>query len=333
MLGTMKSFVVRILAVSLLLPFSAFAQQGDAHFFSVDFPEEGDTYFAYDGLKATAYGEDGGEAADLQFEFEGRIGPRGTSIRIVWAGGEGGKDDYTLGKFKTGDTKFVYRASQPLSNLGFGSNTYRFVATFQDGVKVEKVVTIYVLHGHMGERAKPVIYLYPTREQDVSVNVRPAGGVTKSIPDLGSAWNVKARPDGRLTDKATGGDYPYLFWESHETAPLAPMTEGFVVKADQVDRFFSDQLAFLGMNKAETKDFLDFWREPLQASPYVFVYFHPESRINLDAPLDIIPWPDSLIRVYFEFQPLKQAVPVAPQKLVPRQRTGFAVIEWGGRRP
>jgi len=313
-----------------LLAFPLAADPADAHFFSIDFPEDGDTYMAYDGLKTEAYGED---AQDLQFEFEGRIGSRGKSIRVLWTGGDGGKDDYTLGKYKAGDTSFVYRASKPLSNLGFGSNTYRFIAAFQDGFKTETTVTIYVLHGHMGERAKPVIYLYPTQEPEVSVNVRPAGGVTKSIPELGSGWKVRAQTKGTLTDLIHGGEYPYLFWESRETSPLAPTTEGFVVEAGQVDGFFRDKLAVLGLNAAETNDFLEFWRAPLQESPYVFVYFHPEARIDKDAPLDIQPRPDSVIRVYFEFQPLTQPMAVTPQTLVPRQRTGFAVVEWGGRRP
>jgi hypothetical protein len=319
-----------IMTLGLLLTLPLAADPQDPHFFSVDFPEDGDTFMAYDGLKTEAYGED---AQFLQFEFEGRIGVKGKSIRVVWTGGDGGKDDYTLGKYKAGETAFVYRASAPLKNLGFGSNAFRFIATFQDGVKTETTVTLYVLHGHMGERAKPVIYLYPTSEQTVSVTVRPAGGVTKSIPELGAGWTVTARPDGRLTDKATGRDYPYLFWESHETAPPEPLTEGFVVKADQIDGFFGEKLAVLGLNAIETKDFLDFWREPLQASPYVLLFFHPADRIEREAPLEVWPRPDSVIRVYFEFRPLTQPVKVTPQVLVPRQRTGFAVVEWGGRRP
>lgn len=48
------------------------------------------------------------------------------------------------------------------------------------------------------------------------------------------------------------------------------------------------------------------------------------------ASLTINPKPDSILRVFMAFKPLKEAIKVEPQKLEPFERKGFTVVEWGG---
>ena len=55
--------------------------------------------------------------------------------------------------------------------------------------------------------AKPVIYLYPTKETEVEVRLMLDGALTASYPDYGDGWRVVAQPDGTLTDRDTGRDY------------------------------------------------------------------------------------------------------------------------------
>ncbi|MDR3331043.1 MAG: hypothetical protein LBT08_00300 [Synergistaceae bacterium] len=49
-----------------------------------------------------------------------------------------------------------------------------------------------------------------------------------------------------------------------------------------------------------------------------------------NAALRITPAPDSALRVFMAFKPLSRPIAVPPQELVPFERKGFTVIEWGG---
>ena len=48
---------------------------------------------------------------------------------------------------------------------------------------------------------KPVIYLYPEQEQEVSVRLDYDGELTCTYPEYNDGWTVTAKPDGRLTDR------------------------------------------------------------------------------------------------------------------------------------
>ena len=52
--------------------------------------------------------------------------------------------------------------------------------------------------------AKPVIYLYPEAETEVTVSLDYGGELTCVYPafDGGASWSVTAAPDGTLTDAA-----------------------------------------------------------------------------------------------------------------------------------
>jgi hypothetical protein len=52
--------------------------------------------------------------------------------------------------------------------------------------------------------------------------------------------------------------------------------------------------------------------------------------MNQLAPLSISPKPDTLIRVFLDFEGLNQKIDLQPQQLTSAPRTGFTVIEWGG---
>lgn len=51
-------------------------------------------------------------------------------------------DPYTLQSFKSGSTKFSYKASLDLKNLKAGQNTFEFTAYFKDGTTKTEKVTI-----------------------------------------------------------------------------------------------------------------------------------------------------------------------------------------------
>ena len=59
---------------------------------------------------------------------------------------------------------------------------------------------------------KPVLYLYPEEETEVTVTLDLDGVLTSAYPDYGEGWSVTAAPDGTLTD-GNGREFYCLFWE------------------------------------------------------------------------------------------------------------------------
>ncbi len=51
--------------------------------------------------------------------------------------------------------------------------------------------------GGVAERVKPVICLYPAKNQNVMVNVKPEGSFSVTIPEIGDGLNVTATPGGK----------------------------------------------------------------------------------------------------------------------------------------
>ena len=82
--------------------------------------------------------------------------------------------------------------------------------------------------------AKPVIYLYPEEETQVTVKLDYAGELTCTYPAYDDGWTVTAQPDGTLTD-AAGQTYSYLFWEGVDTAAY-DFSQGFCVAGKAVDQ-------------------------------------------------------------------------------------------------
>ena len=63
--------------------------------------------------------------------------------------------------------------------------------------------------------AKPVVYLYPEEETQVTVQLDYAGELTCTYPAYNDGWTVIASPDGTLTD-GEGQTYSYLYWEGKD---------------------------------------------------------------------------------------------------------------------
>lgn len=76
---------------------------------------------------------------------------------------------------------FTHRISKNTGDLYIGSNTMNIVALYSDSTRSEKQTTFYI-HESQGEMAKPVIYLYPPQEMNVSVKVSPRSGFSKTEP-------------------------------------------------------------------------------------------------------------------------------------------------------
>ncbi|WOO36234.1 hypothetical protein R2R35_20925 [Anaerocolumna sp. AGMB13020] len=64
-------------------------------------------------------------------------------------------------------------------------------------------------------------------------------------------------------------------------------------------------------------------------TPYNLISFQNEIYTD-NAKLEIKPEPDSILRVFMAFQPLRKSFTVSEQTLEPFVRQGFTVIEWVG---
>jgi hypothetical protein len=179
------------------------------------------------------------------------------------------------------------------------------------------------------ECGKPVIYLYPTTEQKVSVKLAPVGGFSVTEPAYNSGWDVIAKPTGELLNLADKKIYPYLFWEGRGGIYQTP-DKGWVIAQKDVHSFLVEKLKALGLNTKESADFMEFWEPKMQGSPYYFVTFMGNNAMNQIAPLNVTPAPDTVIRILMDFQPLNKKISVQGFDIRTPERKGFTVVEWGG---
>jgi len=179
----------------------------------------------------------------------------------------------------------------------------------------------------MLECAKPVIYLYPEEETEVSVALTLNGELTCAYPAYGEGWSVTAMPDGTLTD-AEGQTYNYLYWEG-ETDMGCDFSEGFCVKGEETGAFLEEALEKLGLTRREANEFIVYWLPMMEQNPYNVISFQTENYTET-AKLTVSPTPDTLLRVFMAWKGVDEFAELTEQELTARLRTGFTVVEWGG---
>ncbi len=174
---------------------------------------------------------------------------------------------------------------------------------------------------------KPVIYLYPEKETEVSVALSLNGELTCTYPLYDNGWTVLAEPDGTLTDKR-GQKYNYLYWEG-ETEADYDFSKGFCVKGEDTAEFLEKSLAALGLNRREANEFIVYWLPLMESNPYNIISFQGDAYTEA-AKLTITPEPDTLIRVFMTWKKSESFVEIPAQTLAAPERQGFTAIEWGG---
>lgn len=179
----------------------------------------------------------------------------------------------------------------------------------------------------LAECGKPVIYLYPTTSQKVSVKV--GADVTVSEPKYKNGWDVLAKPSGELT--WSGKKFDSLYWEGKGQGVYPAIAQGRVVETKNIEQELRGDLTKLGLNTKESQDFIDFWLLKMPMQTYTRLTWFGTKQMDELAPLTIIPKPDTSIRIFLDFagQDSPQTN-LLPQKLSSIPRTGFTVVEWGG---
>lgn len=175
---------------------------------------------------------------------------------------------------------------------------------------------------------KPVIYLYPEKETEVTVNLDFNGKITYTYPAINNGWKVLAKPDGTLTNLADGSTHYYLFWEG-TARPKWTYEKGFVVKGSETESFLRKNLAKMGLTPREYNDFITYWVPKMQENPYNLISFSGDEYSEI-AKLTVDPKPDSVIRIHMMWKALDEPIEIEPQVLPVYEREGFTLVEWGG---
>ncbi len=181
----------------------------------------------------------------------------------------------------------------------------------------------------LGAYAKPVIYLYPEEQTDVSVRVRlpEDGELTCTYPEYGEGWKVTAMPDGTLYDE-NGDEYYCLYWEGTGAVRLN-MSEGFCVRGEDTAAFLREKLMYIGLTAREANEFIIYWLPQMQNNPYNVITLHTAD-YAAGVPLEVSPAPAASIRVFMTFSASDEPVAISAQTLPHYERNGFTLVEWGG---
>lgn len=176
---------------------------------------------------------------------------------------------------------------------------------------------------------KPIIYLYPKEDTELSVKLGKPNNITCSYPEYKDGWNVIAHPDGTLIDVNTGRKLYSLYWEGIDKIDIN-LEEGFIVKGTDTIEFLEEKLSLLGLNEMEAEEFIVYWLPRLQENEYNYIRFATIDEINEIMPLEFSAEPDTIIRVLMQYKALDNYIEVNEQKLETPERTGFVAVEWGG---
>lgn len=183
--------------------------------------------------------------------------------------------------------------------------------------------------GHINEIPvkKPNIYLYPEKTEELSVQVTPKGRVTKSIPEYNGGWKVTVDPSGKIDNT-----YNFLFYEALINYKFT-LDKGWIVNKSSFNEEMNSILTSIGLNSREKSDFIEYWSKELnwKSSRYVAYYLDPKE-INQAIKLNLSKEPDSILRAYFYFVPIKdnENLEIKKPEIKQFKRNGFTVVEWGG---
>ncbi len=189
-------------------------------------------------------------------------------------------------------------------------------------------IKTYPIEHEMGGRAKPVLYLYPEKETKVNITFEHPEYLKTTYPKFKNKWEVIASPNGDLKDK--DGKYYYaLYWDEvryHEV----DFKEGFYVTKENAIEFLEEKLTTIGLNPKERNEFIMYWLPILEKNEKNLVYFELTKEREQYNKLNILPKPDSMLRVAIHIKKVDSKKDIKEQKLETFKRNGFVAVEWGG---
>ena len=136
-----------------------------------------------------------------------------------------------------------------------------------------------------------------------------------------------------MLDLKTGKNLYSLYWEGISNKVYdysnTPELEGFVVRGEDITKFLEEKLSILGLSEREKEEFIIYWLPQMEDNKYNYIRFETIEEIEKEMPLQIEPKPDTTIRVLMDWKKLDEAIEVKEQELIPVERSGYTVVEWG----
>lgn len=177
---------------------------------------------------------------------------------------------------------------------------------------------------------KPILYLYPTENTNITVKFEHPEYLTTTYPKYNDGWSVNADANGNLYDE--NGKYYYaLYWEEdYHNKPS--FKEGFYVEKENAINFLEEKLSIIGLNDRERNEFIMYWLPILESNKKSLVYFELTESKEKYNKLIIDPKPDSLLRITMHVKKINRKIDIKEQELPTFNRVGFVAVEWGGVR-
>ncbi len=179
-----------------------------------------------------------------------------------------------------------------------------------------------------GSIKKPILYLYPETEQNITVNFEKENLLQTTYPKFNKEWKVLAKPNGTLID-SNNNEYYALYWDE-KNINKCKFEDGFYVEKEDAITFLEEKLSYIGLNPKERNEFIMYWLPILEQNKKSIVQFDLTDEIENTNKMIINPQPDSILRVHINIKKVKQKVNIKEQKLTKFNRTGFTAVEWGG---
>lgn len=174
---------------------------------------------------------------------------------------------------------------------------------------------------------KPILYLYPEEETEVTVSFEQPENLTTTYPKYIDSWKVTASPNGDLYDSE--GKYYYgLYWDEKDSE--RSYVEGFYVEKDNAIPFLEEKMSTIGLNDRERNEFIMYWLPIMEKNKHNLVYFELTDERDYYSKINISPKPDSILRMAMHLKKVDGYVKIKEQKLPTFERNGFTVVEWGG---
>ena len=177
---------------------------------------------------------------------------------------------------------------------------------------------------------KPIMYIYPEEEMDLNINFQNEDKLMHTYPKYKDNWSIHVDVDGNIYDYETNRNYYALYWDEKDYAS-ENFDEGFVVKGEDISKFLEEKLEILGFNEREINEFIIYWMPKMEDNKYNLIKFRTTEEINQNMPIEFSEEPDTLIRVIMDYKKLDERIEIKEQQLEKQTRSGFTIVEWGGR--
>ena len=176
---------------------------------------------------------------------------------------------------------------------------------------------------------KPIIYFYPEKEMDLSVEFVNKEKLLTTYPKYNNGWNIHLNEDGTFVTGNDNREYYAIYFDEIANY-TCNFEEGFYVNKDNAINFLEEKMDYIGYTNREVNEFVMYWLPILEQNEHSLVYFEQTEERNKECPLIFSTEPNTLIRTMIHIKKVDGEQTIKEQELVHYDRNGFVVTEWGG---